>query len=110
MEWTWKGLKSRENKLTPSTSVRGDLHKKTFSGLVGLDHFIREERKGIERNGNTNKERKWKEVETKLDRKLIEKELDRNTRNRKKEMDLKWNGHGTHMQRSERNMERDGKI
>ena len=64
----------------------------------------------MERNGNTKKERKWKEVETKLERKWIGKELDRNTRNRKKEMDLKWNGHGTHMQRSERNMERDGKI
>ena len=38
----------------------------------------------MERNGNTKKEIQWKEVETKLERKWIGKELDRNTRHRKK--------------------------
>ena len=74
MEWTWKGLKSRENKLTPSTSVRVDLHKKTtlppWLALITL----------LERS-----KKQWKEMETKLERKWIGKELDRNTRNRKKE-------------------------
>ena len=107
MEWTWKGMKSRESKLAASNSVPGHCQKQHFSGLVGLDHFIR---KGMERNGNTKKERLWKEMETKLELKRIGKELDRNTRNKKKEMDLTWNGHGTHLDRTERNMERNGKI
>ena len=78
-------LKSRENN-SPLQPLFGQIYtqKNNFSALVGLDHFVREERKGMERNGNTKKERQWKEVGTKLEREWIGKELDRNTRNRKK--------------------------
>ena len=42
---------------------------KHFYGLVGLDRFIRKEQKGMERNGNTKKERQLNQTETKFERK-----------------------------------------
>ena len=82
-------MKSRESKLAASNSVQGDC-KKHFSGLVGLDHFIGEEREGMEELETQQRKEHRKKWKQHWKRKWIGKELGRNTRNEKNEMEWTW--------------------